>query len=149
MRKFWIVWGFTFVFSIQLTAQKIAEKSDSLAIVSILFKQQEDWNKGDIDAFMEGYLKSDQLVFSGSSGPIYGWNATKERYKKNYSSRLLMGSLAFDVLNLISLSPTVAQLQGKFYLTREIADSSGFFTLTWVKIEDQWLIISDHTSASE
>jgi hypothetical protein len=118
MRKFWIVWGFTFVFSIQLTAQKIAEKSDSLAIVSILFKQQEDWNKGDIDAFMEGYLKSDQLVFSGSSGPIYGWNATKERYKKNYSSRLLMGSLAFDVLNLISLSPTVAQLQGKFYLTR-------------------------------
>lgn len=149
MRKFWIVWGFTFVFSIQLTAQKIAEKSDSLAIVSILFKQQEDWNKGDIDAFMEGYLKSDQLVFSGSSGPIYGWNATKERYKKKYSSRLLMGSLAFDVLNLISLSPTVAQLQGKFYLTREIADSSGFFTLTWVKIEDQWLIISDHTSASE
>jgi len=149
MRKFWIVWGFTFVFSIQLTAQKIAKKSDSLAIVSILFKQQEDWNKGDIDAFMEGYLKSDQLVFSGSSGPIYGWNATKERYKKNYSSRLLMGSLAFDVLNLISLSPTVAQLQGKFYLTREIADSSGFFTLTWVKIEDQWLIISDHTSASE
>jgi hypothetical protein len=149
MRKFWIVWGFTFVFSIQLTAQKIVEKSDSLAIVSILFKQQEDWNKGDIDAFMEGYLKSDQLVFSGSSGPIYGWNATKERYKKNYSSRLLMGSLAFDVLNLISLSPTVAQLQGKFYLTREIADSSGFFTLTWVKIEDQWLIISDHTSASE
>ena len=149
MRKFWIVWGFTFVFSIQLTAQKIAEKSDSLAIVSILFKQQEDWNKGDIDAFMEGYLKSDQLVFSGSSGPIYGWNATKERYKKNYSSRLLIGSLAFDVLNLISLSPTVAQLQGKFYLTREIADSSGFFTLTWVKIEDQWLIISDHTSASE
>ena len=149
MRKFWIVWGFTFVFSIQLTAQKIAEKSDSLAIVSILFKQQEDWNKGDIDAFMEGYLQSDQLIFSGSSGPIYGWNATKERYKKNYSSRLLMGSLAFDVLNLISLSPTVAQLQGKFYLTREIADSSGFFTLTWVKIEDQWLIISDHTSASE
>jgi len=137
------------IFSIQLIAQQKVQPSDSLAIVSTLFKQQEDWNKGDIDAFMEGYLKSDQLVFSGSSGPIYGWNATKERYKKNYSSRLLMGSLTFDVLNLISLSPTVAQLQGKFYLTREIADSSGFFTLTWVKIEDQWLIISDHTSASE
>ncbi|MDG1023462.1 MAG: nuclear transport factor 2 family protein [Flavobacteriaceae bacterium] len=147
MKKLWIIWGL--IFSIQLIAQQKVQPSDSLAIVSTLFKQQEDWNKGDIDAFMEGYLKSDQLVFSGSSGPIYGWNATKERYKKNYSSRLLMGSLTFDVLNLISLSPTVAQLQGKFYLTREIADSSGFFTLTWVKIEDQWLIISDHTSASE
>jgi len=31
---------------------------------------------------MEGYLKSDKLVFSGASGPIYGWEATKERYKK-------------------------------------------------------------------
>ena len=147
MKKLWIIWGL--IFSIQLIAQQKVHPSDSLAIVSTLFKQQEDWNKGDIDAFMEGYLKSDQLVFSGSSGPIYGWNATKERYKKNYSSRLLMGSLTFDVLHLISLSPTVAQLQGEFYLTREIADSSGFFTLTWVKIEDQWLIISDHTSASE
>ncbi len=147
MKKLWIIWGL--IFSIQLIAQQKVQPSDSLAIVSTLFKQQEDWNKGDIDAFMEGYLKSDQLVFSGSSGPIYGWNATKERYKKNYSSRLLMGSLTFDVLHLISLSPTVAQLQGEFYLTREIADSSGFFTLTWVKIEDQWLIISDHTSASE
>ena len=76
---------------------------------------------------MEGYLKSDKLVFSGSLGPIYGWEATKERYKKNYSSRLLMGTLSFDVLNLIKLSPTVAQLQGKFHLAREISDSSGFF----------------------
>ena len=31
---------------------------------------------------MEGYLKSQSLVFSGSSGPIYGWEATRNRYKK-------------------------------------------------------------------
>jgi hypothetical protein len=98
---------------------------------------------------MEGYLKSNQLVFSGSSGPIYGWKATKERYEKNYSSRLLMGSLTFDVLNLISLSPSVVQLQGKFYLKREIQDSSGFFTLTWLNVDGNWLIISDHTSSSD
>ena len=98
---------------------------------------------------MEVYLKSNQLVFSGSSGPIYGWKATKERYEKNYSSRLLMGSLTFDVLNLISLSPSVVQLQGKFYLKREIQDSSGFFTLTWLNVDGNWLIISDHTSSSD
>ena len=89
------------------------------------------------------------MVFSGSSGPIYGWKATKERYEKNYSSRLLMGSLTFDVLNLISLSPSVVQLQGKFYLKREIQDSSGFFTLTWLNVDGNWLIISDHTSSSD
>ena len=89
MRKICSVVSLVLLFSIQLTAQKQVIKSDSLAIVSKLFKQQEDWNKGDIDAFMEGYLKSNQLVFSGSSGPIYGWKATKERYEKNYSYRLI------------------------------------------------------------
>lgn len=149
MKKTSILFVFYCLFFVQLSAQQKISKSDSLAIVSKLFKQQADWNKGDIDAFMEGYLKSDKLVFSGSSGPIYGWEATKERYKKNYSSRLLMGTLSFDVLNLIELSPTVAQLQGKFHLAREISDSSGFFTLIWLKLDDQWLIVSDHTSSSQ
>jgi len=69
-------------------AQKKVSQKDSLDIVKTLFKQQADWNSGDIDAFMEGYFKSDELVFSGSSGPIYGWEATRDRYKKSYSSRL-------------------------------------------------------------
>ena len=59
-----------------------------------------------------------------------------------------MGILDFEILNIISLSDSVAQLQGSFYLKREIGDSKGFFTLTWLKIKDQWFIISDHTSAS-
>ena len=31
-----------------------------------------------------------------------------------------MGKLKFDILNIIGLSPTVIQLQGKFYLTRTL-----------------------------
>ena len=78
-------------------------KNDSLSIVTKLFKQQDDWNIGDLDAFMEGYLNTEHLVFSGSSGPIYGWKATIERYKKTYSTRQLMGILDFEILNIISL----------------------------------------------
>ena len=33
------------------------ETKDSLAIIDILNKQQKDWNRGDIDEFMKGYLK--------------------------------------------------------------------------------------------
>ena len=97
---------------------------------------------------MKGYLKTEHLVFSGSSGPIYGWKATRDRYKKSYSTRQLMGTLDFKILNIISLSDSVAQLQGSFYLKREMEDIRGFFTLTWLKIKDQWFIISDHTSAT-
>jgi hypothetical protein len=135
-----------FLFSCLGFAQYAVKKSDSLAIVNILFQQQADWNAGDIDAFMEGYLKSDQLVFSGASGPIYGWEATRDRYKRTYSDRERMGVLKFDVLHLLALSETVVQLQGKFYLQRTSGDLQGFFTLNWILLNKQWYIISDHTS---
>lgn len=142
--------SFLFLFfsnSIIFSQQKI-NIDDSLAVINILYKQQEDWNRGDIDAFMIGYLKSEQLVFSGSNGPIYGWEATRNRYKRTYSNREKMGILKFDILNIIALSPTVIQLQGKFNLTRTIGDAFGFFTLNWIKVKNQWYIISDHTSSS-
>ncbi len=132
-----------------VTSQETVSKKDSLSIVNILFNQQQNWNNGDIDAFMEGYIKTNQLVFSGALGPIYGWEATRDRYKKTYSNRILMGQLKFDVLSMSLLSSDVVQLQGKFYLTREVDDSAGYFTLTWLKREGKWLIISDHTSSSK
>ena len=144
----WIYSGVLFFLSTFIFAQQSVSKNDSLSIVTKLFKQQDDWNTGDLDAFMEGYLNTEHLVFSGSSGPIYGWKATRDRYKKSYSTRQLMGTLDFEILNIISLSDSVAQLQGSFYLKRDVEDSRGFFTLTWLKIKDQWFIISDHTSAS-
>ena len=147
MKRFFYV---LFIISANLlVAQKKVSKKDSLLIVKTLFKQQAVWNRGDIDAFMEGYIKSDALVFSGASGPIYGWDATRARYKKAYSNRILMGTLKFDILSMKLLSSKVVQLQGKFYLTRDIEDSSGYFTLTWLKKQSQWLIISDHTSSSK
>ena len=89
-----------------------------------------------------------KLVFSGSSGPIYGWKATLDRYKKTYSDKEKMGKLKFEILNVIALSPEVIQLQGKFNLTRSIGDAFGYFTLNWIKVKNRWYIISDHTSGS-
>ena len=40
-------------------------------IRSILNRQTEDWNKGDVSAFMQGYWKSDSLMFIGKSGVTY------------------------------------------------------------------------------
>ena len=144
----WIFSSVLFFFLIFMYAQQPVSKKDSINITTKLFKQQSDWNAGDIDAFMEGYLKTEHLIFSGASGPIYGWEATRDRYKKSYSSSQLMGMLAFKILDMISLSALVVQLQESFYLTRDIEDTSGFFTLTWLKVKDQWFIISDHTSAT-
>ena len=147
MKIFSAIFFFISINTIVFSQQKL-EAKDSLAIIDILNKQEKDWNRGDIDEFMKGYLKSDKLVFSGSSGPIYGWKATLDRYKKTYSDKEKMGKLKFEILNVIALSPKVIQLHGKFNLTRSIGDAFGYFSLNWIIVKNRWYIISEHTSGS-
>ena len=123
--------------------------TDSLDIMKVMKFQENAWNSGDINSFMQGYIKSDELVFSGKSGPVYGWNETRNRYLKNYPDTQTMGKLKFTVNKIRSVSSDVAFLIGEYYLTRSTEDSYGHFTLFWKKINNKWLIISDHTSAAK
>ena len=126
-------------------SQNISEK-DSLKILNVLETQRQAWNNFDIDEFMQGYLKSDKLVFSGSNGPIYGWNFVKDRYLSNYSSNELMGYLDFEINDLFLITKKVALLLGKFNIKRDNENLSGYFTLVFKKIKGNWYIVSDHTS---
>ena len=128
-----------------ITSQNIKEK-DSLQILTVLETQRQAWNNFDIDEFMQGYLKSDKLVFSGSNGPIYGWNFVKDRYLSTYSSNELMGYLDFEINDLFLISKKVALLLGKFNIKRDNENLSGYFTLVFKKIKGNWYIVSDHTS---
>ena len=139
---------FSFIFfSLQIQAQNF--QKDSLAIASVLEAQEKAWNAYDINTFMDGYWKSSDLVFCGSSGPVYGWEATRERYKKTYDSQQKMGRLKFTILDVQAFQPDVMQLVGRFELIRNPKNASGYFTLLWKRFEGQWKIVSDHTSASQ
>ena len=126
-------------------AQSKADK-DFQAIRAAMQEQQEDWNRGDIDAFMEHYWKSEDLQFIGSSGPTYGWQTTLENYKKNYPDSDAMGKLRFDILNMNRRSKKVVSVVGRFTLTRKNDELSGYFLLIWQKIKGKWVIVADHTS---
>ncbi|MEZ5042000.1 MAG: DUF4440 domain-containing protein [Saprospiraceae bacterium] len=122
---------------------------DIEAVKAILMQQSVDWSKGDIDAFMQYYWKSDELQFVGSGGVIKGWQATMERYKRNYPDLDAMGKLTFDILEVHQLSKKVIMLTGKYTLDRKNDRPTGYFILVWKKMKGKWLIVADHTSASE
>ncbi len=122
-------------------------KIDGEAIRKV-FKMTEDaWNEGDIETFMEGYWKSDKLVFVGAKGPVYGYQATMERYRKNYPDTVAMGKLSFDILDIRKIDRNTVIFIGKFHLSRTIGDMQGHYTLIWQKVDGQWVIIADHSSA--
>jgi len=130
--------------SMQVLAQSSKERQEVLKVLS---RQNENWNKGDIKAFMEDYWKSDSLMFIGKQGVIYGWKATLERYNKSYPDLATMGKLKFDIQKTEFHSATTCWVLGKFHLTRpEKGDAEGYFTLVMKKIGGKWLIVSDHTS---
>ena len=115
-------------------------------IIALLDQQVSDWNSGDIDAFMEGYWKSDSLRFVSSSGVIYGWSNTLERYRNKYPDRAAMRHLVFDSLAVRLISNDSASAAGRWFLEKGEDDLGGQFTLQLRRINDKWLIVADHTS---
>lgn len=123
--------------------EKQTQKQELLEVLSL---QEEAWNKGDIDVFMESYWKSDKLKFIGSRGLNYGWDTTINNYKKSYPTPEKMGRLVFTILDHDYISKDAAHITGKFELIRKEDRPAGYFTLVFKKINDRWKIVSDHTS---
>ncbi|MDP4678740.1 MAG: nuclear transport factor 2 family protein [Cyclobacteriaceae bacterium] len=138
---FYVVISFMF-----LHCSQQSQNTESV-ITDLLYEQEEAWNNGDIKSFMKAYWVSDSLKFIGASGVTYGYNETYEGYQKRYPNRATMGKLKFEVVNFSMLSDDIVHLVGKWDLTREMGDIGGHFTLIWKKLDNKWLIISDHTSA--
>lgn len=119
---------------------------DEAAIEKIMKMQEDAWNEGNIEKFMEGYWNSDSLTFVGKSGLTYGWQATLNHYKGSYPDKATMGHLTFTLLKKERLGPHSFLVLGKWQLQREKGDTGGHFSLVWKKIKGQWVIINDHTS---
>ena len=131
------------------SAQSDSRDRDRTAILEVLKNQQANWNKGDVDAFLEGYWPSPDLTFAGTNGMARGWDAVRARYKKNYADRGAMGELDFSALEFRFLGADAALVLGHWHLTRAKADIGGVFTLVWQRFPEGWRIIHDHTSAVE
>ena len=116
------------------------------AVAKVLEDQQLAWNRGDIDGFMQGYWKSDSLVFVGKGAPVYGWQKTIDRYKRGYPDKTAMGELTFDIIQVKILDSTNAFVLGGWRLKRDKDTPGGYFTLWFRKINGEWKIVCDHTS---
>lgn len=134
------------LFLLMITAAVTLKAQDKQAIVKVMTTQQAAWNQGDIDGFMQGYWKSDSLLFVGKSAPTHGWQATLDNYKKSYPNKAAMGILTFDIMKVDLLDATNAFILGGWKLKREKDAPGGYFTLWFRKIKGEWKIVVDHTS---
>ena len=116
------------------------------AVESILSAQEDAWNRGDLDAFMEHYWKSDELTFSSGGKTTRGWNETLTRYRERYPTPEKMGRLQLRGLKITPLGDSAALVLGQWNVQRESEPLSGNFSLVVRKLDDHWRIVHDHTS---
>jgi len=116
------------------------------AIMTVLNKQVDAWNEGDIEGFMDGYWKSDDMRFVSGNSVSKGWQAAFDRYRKAYDSREKMGVLSFSEIEFTVLSKRSAYVKGRFTLERKEDKPTGLFTLVFRRFDGEWKIVHDHTS---
>jgi ketosteroid isomerase-like protein len=128
----------------------IAQAGDSIdsAIKAIMLRQQEAWNRHDLEAFMSGYWNSPELTFISNTNETSGWQPTLDRYRKSYQGEgHEMGKLEFSDLKIQPLGNDAAFVRGVWKLTMSDGKTPhGLFTLIFKKFPDGWKIIHDHTS---
>ncbi len=115
-------------------------------IDSLMARQENAWNNGDLQGFMQPYLKSDSLLFIGSRGLSYGWKQTLLNYKKSYPDKEAMGTLHFENDEYKKLGAENALVIGRWHLYRTADTLQGTYSLNWQLVDGEWKIIADHSS---
>lgn len=121
---------------------------DELAVVKVLLRQQDAWNRGDLDSFAKGYKDSPDIIFI-SREVSRGYTGMVEAYKRDYPNKAAMGTLTYSDLEAHVLDAKYAVVLGKYHLERdkkEGGNADGIFSLLFEKTAQGWKIILDHTS---
>ena len=131
-----------------LAASVLFADSSEQAIRRVLSDQEQAWNAGDIDAFMNTYENSPNTVFIGKTVQR-GYQAVRRRYHAQYPTPAKMGKLNFSDVAVNPLGADYASVTGAFHLIRAASaggNASGVFSLLFRRTPTGWKIILDHTS---
>jgi len=119
------------------------------AVLRVLQLQQINWNRGDIERFMDGYWRSHDTVFISGDTVTRGWQTVHDRYRSKYPNAEKMGQLTFSNVEVHMFGYDGAFVFGRWELERGSDTPHGRFTLVFRKTSDGWKIVHDHTSAAE
>ncbi len=121
--------------------------ADEAEVRAVLAAQQAAWNAGDLDGFMAGYARTDQLVFTSGGNIRRGWQATHDKFLARYGGDpTTMGHLAFEIIQVQPVGRDGAVVLGRWRLTATPAAGSGIFSVIVERRAEGWRVIHDHTS---
>ena len=132
--------------AVSVNAQSARQRLEiEKAVTAVMSEQSAAWNRGDLEGFMNGYWRSEKLIFVSGNNVSRGWQPALDRYKKGYPNRDRMGVLTFSDLEIEVISKDTAVVLGSWRLKRKDDEPNGKFTLLFRRFKDGWRIVRDHT----
>lgn len=118
---------------------------------ALLQRQQDAWNRHDLEGYMAGYWRSEDLTFFSGGSVMHGWQTTLDRYRLRYQGQgREMGKLEFRNLRIELLGNDSAFARGEYQLTMTDGKTPhGIFTLIVRRLPEGFRVVHDHTSAAE
>ena len=122
-------------------------QADRNAILGVIQKMEDAWNRGDFRGYMAGFKNPDVVFVSGGKFQD-GWQGTLDHYIRDYGgSPERRGQLHFYNMKVDVLAPDAAMLIGQYRLVRGARVTEGVNTRLFKKFRGHWLITMNHVSA--
>ncbi|ANE51685.1 YybH family protein [Flavisolibacter tropicus] len=114
-------------------------------IVTVMNQSAQDWNAGNLDAFMAVYDTASTFMLS--KGPV-GIKGMRENYQKGFfNGDKPKQNLRYEDMVVRPLGNEHALLTGKFVLSGNgLPERRGIYTLIFVRRGNVWKILHDHSS---
>ena len=117
-------------------------------ITSQLNRAADDWNRGDLEAFLSDYAAESTTTFVDGRRARHGFEFIRQNYAPRFAPGARRDSLRFEEVEARHLSPGLALVTARFVLTRgDTVTASGPFTLVMEQRPAGWRILHDHTSS--
>ena len=122
-------------------------QAEKAAILSVIHRMEDAWNRGDFRGYMAGFKNPDVIFVSGGKFQ-QGWRGTLDHYVRDYGgSPERRGKLHFYNMKIDLLAPGAAMLIGQYRLIRGARVTEGVNTRLFKKFHGHWLITMNHVSA--
>ena len=117
------------------------------AIRHVLSESRAAWNRGDITAYMNSHWRDERIVHVFNDDVTIGYSAIEGRYRARYPDPKNRGTISGPELDVWILEPAVAIAFGRWSFEHGEVRMNGVVTLVFRRIDGEWLIVHDHSTA--
>jgi uncharacterized protein (TIGR02246 family) len=133
-----------------INQQKVAGAADpEKEIYDQLMRMADSWNRHDIDAYLDGFVHSDDLVVVVEGETVRGWDLLSRAYHSGYPNPQEMGTATIDRIQVQMLTPDLGFVLSSYTISFPKKKEFGTDTIIMKKVPAGWRELISHSSFVE